>query len=829
MSEFYKLRKRLEEDRRKELAQQTAPVSFATGERIENQGQGDPLTELRAKIAENMATKMPISSIRNQKIPYTVDKTDYEGYSDLVKAYTDALRGKTENILPSTARNISGYIANEGREVGRIGTGAMMFAGGNKLDQRPIQQGRSDKLGAEIEAGRAITKARQYESDTDYLLGEKTKNYADFGTRMEEAKGNPEDLKKVISWGQEHTTVGMAQMTKDAAAAATDRQLKEMLKSARTPKETEVIQAEMERRKTPAGRDRTGIGQYGQGNIDLYARKPYINADGSVSTVDSFSTNIDGKEVLLPSIIDGKRVTEDEAIAHYLETGENLGVFDDPDAADEYGQRLHEQQEMIYAGSENKYTRLYGLLNDDQRARMQTLADRGEKLTEGHLVTELMNESSVIMMDLANPDLSEHDRTLLEERYQEIADGLKYRDEDQEEDQEEDVSTAVQAFREAQAEGVDLPFTEQYTRQQQMTVDDWQAATRGEYKGTDPVLQKYNQEYPEMYDELMMLIYSGDGITVEQQAEKNQRMSELQTKMNAMEAEAMAHISSADDAIKAVQEARYGKRDFGRFVGESVKTGFTGFADKFYKALDFVIGKPITAVGQIFDSKFKSPITRLSEYYSENVANPSQMEAQMSAKAMGGEGWDIAQQTISGMVENIPNTLMAIASSGASAAAGIAGTQAGAIGAMADVGKNAATKVVENLLGNYNYWTSFMQEIGGDYEEAVETMKEQTGGQVNPAVASIYAMVTCFINAGIEIGTDGASGIQGIGRDTDKGIVGKVVNAVFRRDMPLLESIIDSATDEATEELKQGIVGGLAMKALVDHDLQWIGTGDSGE
>ena len=76
MADFYTLRKRLEEDRRKELAQQTAPVSFATGERIENQGQGDPLTELRAKIAKNMATKMPISSIRNQKIPYTVDKTD---------------------------------------------------------------------------------------------------------------------------------------------------------------------------------------------------------------------------------------------------------------------------------------------------------------------------------------------------------------------------------------------------------------------------------------------------------------------------------------------------------------------------------------------------------------------------------------------------------------------------------------------------------------------------------------------------------------------------------------------------------------------------------
>ena len=44
------------------------------------------------------------------------------------------------------------------------------------------------------------------------------------------------------------------------------------------------------------------IGQYGVGNIDLYNRPQYRNADGSVSTVDSTSFNIQGKEVLLPSV-----------------------------------------------------------------------------------------------------------------------------------------------------------------------------------------------------------------------------------------------------------------------------------------------------------------------------------------------------------------------------------------------------------------------------------------------------------------------------------------------------------------------------------------------
>ena len=71
MADFYTLRKKLEEDKRKELEQQTAPVTFATGQRIES-----PLDELRTKILGTLKN-LPISSIRNQKIPYTVDKEDY--------------------------------------------------------------------------------------------------------------------------------------------------------------------------------------------------------------------------------------------------------------------------------------------------------------------------------------------------------------------------------------------------------------------------------------------------------------------------------------------------------------------------------------------------------------------------------------------------------------------------------------------------------------------------------------------------------------------------------------------------------------------------------
>ena len=113
-----------------------------------------------------------------------------------------------------------------------------------------------------------------------------------------------------------------------------------------------------------------------------------------------------------------------------------------------------------------------------------------------------------------------------------------------------------------------------------------------------------------------------------------------------MEAEAMEHISSSNDAVSAVQEARFGERNFGRFLGESVKSGFTGYADKFYQAIDFFLGKPITAAGRLIDPNYKSGITRWAEYYHQSIANPVQTEAEMAAQAMGGGGWDIGRQTI---------------------------------------------------------------------------------------------------------------------------------------------------------------------------------------
>lgn len=94
-------------------------------------------------------------------------------------------------------------------------------------------------------------------------------------------------------------------------------------------------------------------GKYGAGNIDLKSRPQYQNADGTISTVDSWSFFIDGKEVLLPSVWmkDGKPYhssNADEIFRHYKETGEYLGKFDTVEQANAYAKKLHQEQNQYY-------------------------------------------------------------------------------------------------------------------------------------------------------------------------------------------------------------------------------------------------------------------------------------------------------------------------------------------------------------------------------------------------------------------------------------------------------------------------------------------------
>jgi hypothetical protein len=49
-------------------------------------------------------------------------------------------------------------------------------------------------------------------------------------------------------------------------------------------------------------------------------------------------------------VVGGRVVSDKEAVRHYQQTGEHLGIFRTPAEADAYAQRLHEQQAAEYTG-----------------------------------------------------------------------------------------------------------------------------------------------------------------------------------------------------------------------------------------------------------------------------------------------------------------------------------------------------------------------------------------------------------------------------------------------------------------------------------------------
>jgi N12 class adenine-specific DNA methylase len=78
------------------------------------------------------------------------------------------------------------------------------------------------------------------------------------------------------------------------------------------------------------------------GNIDLFTRPAVKNPDGTSSTVRSMSFEENGKEILIPTVVGTRVVSDDEAIAHYRRTGQHLGIFATPDDATAYGSQLHD-------------------------------------------------------------------------------------------------------------------------------------------------------------------------------------------------------------------------------------------------------------------------------------------------------------------------------------------------------------------------------------------------------------------------------------------------------------------------------------------------------
>jgi len=109
-------------------------------------------------------------------------------------------------------------------------------------------------------------------------------------------------------------------------------------------------------------------GQVKRGNINLF-RPSIPNPEGGDSTVLSASFGIDGQQVLLPLADEGRFFNADEAVEKYRRTGQHLGVFETPEAANAYADRLHKDYERgVYALPKEIPDRSLGYFSRDPQA-----------------------------------------------------------------------------------------------------------------------------------------------------------------------------------------------------------------------------------------------------------------------------------------------------------------------------------------------------------------------------------------------------------------------------------------------------------------------------
>lgn len=78
---------------------------------------------------------------------------------------------------------------------------------------------------------------------------------------------------------------------------------------------------------------------YPTSNYDI--RNRVKNEDGSVSTVRTLSFNDGRGEVLIPTVVGDKILSDDDAIKYAQESGENFGIFETPEEADHMARFIH--------------------------------------------------------------------------------------------------------------------------------------------------------------------------------------------------------------------------------------------------------------------------------------------------------------------------------------------------------------------------------------------------------------------------------------------------------------------------------------------------------
>lgn len=213
-------------------------------------------------------------------------------------------------------------------------------------------------------------------------------------------------------------------------------------------------------------------------------------------------------------------------------------------------------------------------------------------------------------------------------------------------------------------------------------------------------------------------------------------------------------------------------------VGHNTGSALAGVNEAFYKTVDFLLPDVITpdVIQDYIDEAKKN-----SEDIQQKVRNYNYGRG----GTIGGVAGDLYQSAI----EMAPQAVIALMTGNLSTGA-----------QLADTGKNAVIKVVQQVTKNPAAWASFFQTVGSDYEEA-----KANGASDLEAAAS--AIISSAINAGVET----SGGIETAGA-RPKNIL----------------NWLKGMNEEGREEVVQGVVSGLTQKGIYDADKPWLTTG-SGE
>ena len=242
---------------------------------------------------------------------------------------------------------------------------------------------------------------------------------------------------------------------------------------------------------------------------------------------------------------------------------------------------------------------------------------------------------------------------------------------------------------------------------------------------------------------------------------------------------------------------------FGDWLGKTATSGLASFNKGLTSTADLILGKPLQAIGWE-----KNPISSIANYYSKEYDRYKEETDALEAELGGGKGYNVAGDIVEGTVAAVPDALLAIMSAGTSLAGSAAKTTSGLATKAAYEGGNLLSKAglkVSSMVKNPQYWTSFARTLGLDYEEAKEKGASDT-------VAAIGSTISSLVNAGVEIGLDGMSGIQGLPDNVAKG--GK--NAILEW--------VESALEEGAEEDVQLVVSNIVSKLLYDPETEVLNT-----